>query len=466
MFSVLSVQCGCRSNDYWPRIKELSARGTHQENPELEAYLKGLTQPEMIIAARECCSEIERVIPEERWPEASMNVLLALCYYGGHNALTSKTLKRESDYDALLAIVADKKEGRFFRQSLAMISSRNARSIGRYERLFQCVAEILADREEHTQIHALGTRALSEALDGFVERAIQGDEQFRAHVKAARKARDSWTMQDLEGVHVLVRKGQLALTEQTRDTLANYQEVFARMRTALIAMLEARTISAEASKGAMELKGKLEEVLTSISAILVADSGTASQKVAALLDKLRQAQGDDKAQQAAIKEAALEKSDDVNKALLTEIRTAVGVDEENILKIIYLSLGDFGDTRISGALCREEDPVVKARMIRMAAHFKSATSLSAILDQLQDKRAAERKGALMEGTPRRVCDVAYNSALPVLHPIAGQAFEETWPSTAISARDKHLSELEAFWKTGREALLAKLKSTPEKRANP
>jgi hypothetical protein len=182
-----------------------------------------------------------------------------------------------------------------------------------------------------------------------------------------------------------------------------------------------------------------------------------SQKISALIAKIQELGGLEAAQSEAIKSAKIDSTDEVLSELLGRLKLTNNRNTEGYLEKIFLSLGDSANTYLANALRAEENPRIKASIIRVICRFQSALSVRVLVEQFADKRDAEVKTPLMEGRPHRVCDVAYNHATLYIEHIANCKFEFSNTTMKFSERDKLIADFVEFWRVEGDGLSVKLK---------
>lgn len=198
---------------FWMKIEELSKHGTPQGNPQLEAYLKNLTQPQMLQAARECCEKAESRIPIEKWEEGVLPVSLALTYYGGQ----SDTLS-DNDLKQILNIISSDNEKQLFRESLVgflcqkywprLTTAQRTECRSFFLRLF-------LDNKVPLRQRKINGRELQNAIDFEYRQIIYLDK----NVRPLRNDKEKWRNLDN-----LVRKGEIQFTPETYKSLKSIQD--------------------------------------------------------------------------------------------------------------------------------------------------------------------------------------------------------------------------------------------------
>lgn len=192
----------------WIRIEELSQFDTPYGNPELEDYLKTLTRPQMIEAARECCSKAATRVPQEKWAYGALPVSIALTFYGNREGGLS-----DDALNQLLECVTSEHEGNLFRETLVrVLRQRYWEQItdAQRRRCKQSFLEVLSDSNAPGRLRTLSCRELTQALAENHRRVIISDKNIRP----LRSDRQKW-----QNVNSLVRDGEVRLEPETCEAL-------------------------------------------------------------------------------------------------------------------------------------------------------------------------------------------------------------------------------------------------------
>lgn len=206
----------------WTRIEELSRHDTPQGNPQLEAYLKTLTRPQMLQAARECCEKATTRVPQERWEEGVLPVGLALAFYGDEKGgLTDDAL------GSLLACVASEKESALFRELLVgLLCQRYWPELTAKQRT-ECRSlflKVLLDKKAPIRLRTVNCRELEHAIAFEHRQIIYSDK----NVRPLRNDKEKWRNLD-----DLVRKGEVRLDSETRKSLKSVRDEIANITPTL-----------------------------------------------------------------------------------------------------------------------------------------------------------------------------------------------------------------------------------------
>ncbi len=207
----------------WSRIEELSQFDTPQGNPQLEAYLKTLTRPQMLEAARECCKKAETRVPQERWEEGVLPAGLALAFYGNQEGGLSAVA-----LDQLLDSVASEDEGELFRETmLRLLRQRYWEQMTDAQRRQsrQSFLAALSDAKAPVRLRVLNCRELAHATAENHRRIIISDK----NVQPLRNDKQKW-----RSVNDIVQKGEVHLEPETRKALKALRDEIANITPTLI----------------------------------------------------------------------------------------------------------------------------------------------------------------------------------------------------------------------------------------
>jgi len=218
----------------WTRIEELSRYGTPQGNPQLEAYLKTLTRPQMLQAARECCEKAKIRVPQEKWEEGVLPVGLALAFYEDEKGGLAN-----DDLNRLLDCIASEKEGQLFRETvLRLLRQKYWKQMteGQRKQCKQQLFAVLSGKNSPVRLRALTCRELSLAIAEEHRDIITADK----NVKPLRSDKQKWWNLDN-----LVRQGEVRLDPDTRKSLKSLRDEIANITPTLTALSQDAAESSE-----------------------------------------------------------------------------------------------------------------------------------------------------------------------------------------------------------------------------
>ncbi|MDI6809945.1 MAG: hypothetical protein QME66_13415 [Candidatus Eisenbacteria bacterium] len=228
----------------WTRIEELLQHDTPQGNPQLEAYLKTLTRPQMIEAARECCKKAEARVPEATWEGCAIPVSIALLFYVDADGGLAKDA-----LNSLFDCIASEKEGQLIRESLVgLLRQRYWRQLTTDQRK-QCKQKfftVLSDKNAPVRLRALTCRELSLAIAENHRDIILSDKNVRPLRNDKQKW---WNLDDL------IRKGEVRLDPETRKALKTLRKEIQDITPTLTALSQDAAESPEVggrAKGALK----------------------------------------------------------------------------------------------------------------------------------------------------------------------------------------------------------------------
>jgi len=209
----------------WTRIEKLSQHDTPQGNPQLEAYLKTLTRPQMLQAARECCEKAKTRVPQESWAEGVLPVGLALMFYGDEKGgVADDALNR------LLDCITSANEGQLFRETLLRLLrqmyweelTERQRKQGK-----EVLLSVLTDKKSSPRLRALSCRELGLTIAENYRDIITADK----NVRPLRNDKEKW-----RNLNDLVRKGEVRLDPETRKSLKSVRDEIESITPTLTAL--------------------------------------------------------------------------------------------------------------------------------------------------------------------------------------------------------------------------------------
>ena len=218
----------------WSRIENISQFDTPHGNPQLEAYLKSLTRPQMLDAVRECCIKAEERVPKEQWAEGVVPAALAMVNYGNREGgLPDDALS------LLLDCIASEQEGELFRETMLrllrqrfweqMTDDQRGQSRLRF-------LAVLSDKKAPERLRVLSCRELAHATNEHYRRVIISDK----NVRPLRSDKQKW-----QRVDDLIRTGEVRLESETRKALNALRDEIANITPTLTALSKDAAESAE-----------------------------------------------------------------------------------------------------------------------------------------------------------------------------------------------------------------------------
>lgn len=195
------------------RIEELSKHDTPKGNPQLEEYLKTLTRPQMLQAARECCEKAKTHVPQERWAEGVLPVGIALAFYGD-----AKGGIADDDLNPLLDCIVSEKEEQLFRESLVRLLRQRywrqlttAQRRGSRDRFLA----VVTDKKSPARMRVLVNHELELAVAEDYRRIIHADKNVRL------LSGDNAKWRNLRN---LIESGEVRLDPETRKSVKSFRD--------------------------------------------------------------------------------------------------------------------------------------------------------------------------------------------------------------------------------------------------
>ena len=257
LVSFAHLGCAVPESDHWSRIKELSKK-PHEDNPELLKYLKSLSKAQTLTALRQAGKEAEAELPAERWPETGLSVAILMRFYPEplqrsdlplsdeelRNMRPNRKLEFEAGlwpgrlsddaFDKLLAGIADRNEGAFFRYALAGYAVFKPRlgpllTISQKGRLATTYLDVLRDQESPEVVRRECYESATRLLGDERRRIIYGDEA----VKKVMRTESSEQRRDLDA---RIASGAIKLAVEASEALAACERRIRDFEDSLLAL--------------------------------------------------------------------------------------------------------------------------------------------------------------------------------------------------------------------------------------
>lgn len=236
----------------WTRVEELLRHDTPHGNPQLEAYLKTLTRPQMLEAARECCEKAVARAPEATWEGCALPVSIALLFY-----VDTEGGLADDALNELLDCIVSEKEGQLFRESLVGLLRQRYWEQMTDDQRKQCrkrFAGFLSGKKAPARLRALVCRELESAIARDYRRIIYSDN----NVRPLRTDREKW-----RNLNDLIRKGEVRLDPETRKSMKILRDEMENITPTLTAL------SQDAAESP-EVKGRAQGALKTFADLPVA----------------------------------------------------------------------------------------------------------------------------------------------------------------------------------------------------
>lgn len=210
-------------SNYWVHIQQLVEKyDAPQGNPQLEAYLKGLTPDQMVQAAREYSQYAEEKFPTENWAEALMDVGLTLAFYETEQGRLS-----EDRLSILLKCIANADENPFLRESLVRLLRQRywaQMTAGQRQQSRHLFLEEVSDKTAPVRLRVLSCQQLVQAMSEAHRRIIILDK----NVRPLRADKQKWMR-----LNDLLKKGEIPLEPDTRIALKAIDDEIANITPTL-----------------------------------------------------------------------------------------------------------------------------------------------------------------------------------------------------------------------------------------
>lgn len=240
-------------NNYWLKIEELSKKDTPQGNPELAKHLKSLTKEQLLTALRQYCKSMEGKSPTEmEWAEVTaMRILVCYAEPLKRSALSDEEFRKmrrgkqrnleaglvparftKEAFEKVIAGIADRKEGTYFRYTLLDIFRTKefypVLSKLQKERFLDTCLAVLNDRATPDKVRSKCIDVMSRIFQREYLQTIYADDV----VKELHR-----TNTDMQ-LSSLIRSGEAKLTAKTREQLAPLRRRIQDLRKKLADLLE------------------------------------------------------------------------------------------------------------------------------------------------------------------------------------------------------------------------------------
>jgi hypothetical protein len=248
------VSCANDDNDRWSHIEQLLKNGTGQGAPELVEYLKSLTKDQTLTALRQYANVVERRMPIETWQDAEPNVaFIMLCYaeplrfsneeFGKLPDKARKDLQAgllrgplsDEAFDKMVAGIADRKEGAFFRYALASYAAfkeGTGPSLRKpqKEQLFDTYLVVVSDQRSPEVVRGKCCHSAMRVVEREWWRIIYADDLVKELMSTGAPERR-------HNVNELLNSGEMKPTATTTGELAPWRQKIQDFRKILVALL-------------------------------------------------------------------------------------------------------------------------------------------------------------------------------------------------------------------------------------
>ena len=243
-------------NNYGSKILELAKKGTAQGNPELVKYLKSLTKEQLLTALRQYCKAMEGKTPTEmEWAEVtSMRILVCYAEPLKRSDLSDEEFRKmrrgkkrrledglvparftNEAFEKVIAGIADRKEGTYFRYTLLDIFSTKeffpVLSKPQKERFLDTCLTVLNDRKSPDMVR-------SKCIDVMSKRIFQREYSHIIHVDDVVKELQRTSEEELRNLVSLINSGEIKLTTKTIEQLAPWRRRIQDLRKKLVDLQE------------------------------------------------------------------------------------------------------------------------------------------------------------------------------------------------------------------------------------
>ena len=223
------VVCAADETNHWTKIESLlGPTRSLESSPKAREYLKSLTKDQTLTALRQFGTMCEVKYPVgPKWPELQLAVMLLLEFYSEPGGGLS-----DEAFDKLLAGMADKKEGAFFRYALALQVGEGEYgdhlSKKQKERVIDTCLAVLHDRQAAVMVRAECGAAAARHLSKTYSRIIGSDDA----VKELRRT----DLERFRKVFKLIDSGKFKLAARTNEQLAPCRQRIQDLRKGLVAL--------------------------------------------------------------------------------------------------------------------------------------------------------------------------------------------------------------------------------------
>ncbi|NQU23713.1 MAG: hypothetical protein HQ567_20720 [Candidatus Nealsonbacteria bacterium] len=255
VLGIFSLQASEEDN-YGLKVVELAEKGTAHGSPELVKYLKSLTKEQLLTALRQYSKVVEAQTPTEaEWaPVISMCIMVCYAEPLKRSDLSDEefrkmrrgTKRRLEDglvparftnetFEKVIAGIADRKEGTYFRYTLLDIFSTKeffpVLSKPQKERFLDTCLTVLNDRKSPDMVR-------SKCIDVMSKRIFQREYSHIIHEDDVVKELQRTSEEELRNLVSLINSGEIKLTTKTIELLAPWRRRIQDLRKKLADLQE------------------------------------------------------------------------------------------------------------------------------------------------------------------------------------------------------------------------------------
>jgi len=241
ILTILSFTCQVKAEEnYWQILKQIMMEKTPETGAKYKEYMDSLSINELIITARQCSEELDKVCPDSIFCERNVGTLMFFYY----TYLQKDGLK---NITPLFQEIENRSLTNFWRASLVeFLGDNDWRELMRAEQLYSIVDRtlvIISDKDEHARLRYEASKTAEDALEQLAKNNLLADPVIQKKLESGGQLKD---------LIKEVVNGKITLSDNYKQSQAKTMEYYDRYAQTLLPVLNEPELKPILQRGVLE----------------------------------------------------------------------------------------------------------------------------------------------------------------------------------------------------------------------